>query len=104
VSGSDAAMKLLGVARATLWITFRPRFELCVPRFFFFDVRFVAKSFADYAERGGFGKAKFTLSGEYPRHFDEMQRATREQPLRPCFPASCRKLQAGNLCSGHRNR
>jgi hypothetical protein len=41
VSGSDAAMKLLGVARATLWITFRPRFELRVPRFFF-DLRFVA--------------------------------------------------------------
>jgi hypothetical protein len=45
VSGSDAAMKLLGVARATLWITFRPRFELRVPRFFF-DLRFVAAKVA----------------------------------------------------------
>jgi hypothetical protein len=50
VSGSDAAMKLVGVARATLWITFRPRFELRVPRFFFFDFRFVTKPSADYAE------------------------------------------------------
>ena len=49
VSGSDAAMKLLDVVRATLWITFRPRFELRVPRFFF-DLRFVAKSSADYAD------------------------------------------------------
>jgi hypothetical protein len=78
-------MKLLGVARAKLRTTFRPRFELRVPRFFF-DLRFVAaKVAADYAECGGFGKTKFTLSGEHPesfrgssRHFDEMQRATRE--------------------------
>jgi hypothetical protein len=50
VSGSDAAMKLLDVVRATLWITFRPRFELRVPRFFF-DLRFVAaKVAADYAD------------------------------------------------------
>jgi hypothetical protein len=58
VSGSDSAIKLLDVVRATLRTTFRPRF-------FFFDVRFVAKSSADYAERGGFGKAKFTISGEH---------------------------------------
>src|SRR5438552_13742510 len=50
VSGSDAAMKLLGVARAKLRTTFRPRFELRVPRFFF-DLRFVtAKVAADYAD------------------------------------------------------
>src|SRR6187455_2946250 len=61
VSGSDAAMKLLDGVRATLRTTFRSRFELRVPRFFF-DLRFVAKSFADYAERGGFGKAKFAIS------------------------------------------
>jgi len=43
-------MKLLDVVRATLWITFRPRFELRVPRFFF-DLRFVAaKVAADYAD------------------------------------------------------
>jgi hypothetical protein len=45
--------------RATLRTTFPPRFELRVPRFSFFSVRFVAKSSADYAERDGFGKAKF---------------------------------------------
>jgi hypothetical protein len=45
VSGSDAAMKLLDVVRATLWITFRSRFELRVPRFFF-DLRFVAAKVA----------------------------------------------------------
>src|SRR6476620_8996671 len=49
VSGSDAAMKLLGLAPAKLRTTFRPRFELRVPRFFCLDVRFVAKSSADYA-------------------------------------------------------
>jgi hypothetical protein len=38
-------MKLLDVVRATLWITFRPRFELRVPRFFF-DLRFVAAKVA----------------------------------------------------------
>jgi len=43
-------MKLLGVARAKLRTTFRPRFELRVPRFFF-DLRFVAaKVAADYAD------------------------------------------------------
>ena len=65
VSGSDSAMKLLDVVRATLRTTFPPRFELRVPRFFFLDVRFVAKSSADYAERDGFGKAKFAISGEH---------------------------------------
>jgi len=65
VSGSDAAMKLLGVARAKLRTTFRPRFELRVPRFFF-DLRFVAaKVAAVYAECGYFGKAKFAISGEH---------------------------------------
>src|SRR6476660_3481554 len=50
VSGSDAAMKLLDVVRATLRTTFRSRFELRVPRFFF-DLRFVAaKVAANYAE------------------------------------------------------
>jgi hypothetical protein len=50
VSGSDAAMKLLDVARATLRTTFRPRFELRVPRSFF-DLRLVAaKVAADYAD------------------------------------------------------
>jgi hypothetical protein len=43
-------MKLLGVARAKLRTTFRPRFELRVPRLFF-DLRFVAaKVAADYAD------------------------------------------------------
>ncbi len=43
-------MKLLGVARAKLRTTFRPRFELRVPRFFF-DLRFVAaKVAAVYAD------------------------------------------------------
>ena len=43
-------MKFLDVVRATLWITFRSRFELRVPRFFF-DLRFVAaKVAADYAD------------------------------------------------------
>ena len=42
-------MELLDVARATLRTTFRPRFELRVSRFFF-DLRFVAKSSADYAD------------------------------------------------------
>jgi len=65
VSGSDAAMKLLDVMRATLRTTFGPRFELRVPRFFF-DLRFVAaKVAADYAECGYFGKAKFAISGEH---------------------------------------
>src|SRR4029434_5427214 len=50
VSGSDAAMKLLDVARARLRTTFRPRFELRVPPFLF-DLRFVAaKVAADYAD------------------------------------------------------
>jgi hypothetical protein len=49
VSGSDSAIKLLDVVRATLRTTFPPRFELRVPRFSFFGVRFVAKSSADYA-------------------------------------------------------
>jgi len=50
VSGSDAAMKPRGVVRATLRTTFRPRFELHVPRLFF-DLRFVAaKVAADYAD------------------------------------------------------
>ena len=49
VSGSDVAMKFRGVARATLRTTFRPRFELRVLRLFF-DLRFVAKSSADYAD------------------------------------------------------
>ena len=81
VRGSDAAIKLLDVVRATLRTTFRSRFELRVPRFFFFDVGFVTKSSADYAERGGFGKAKFAISGEH-------------RPLAAAslsFPAACRK-------------
>jgi len=50
MSGSDAAMKLVGVARAKLRTTFLPRFELRVPRFFF-DLPFVAaKVAADYAD------------------------------------------------------
>src|SRR4029450_4299444 len=49
VSGSDSGVGLLDVARATLRTTFRPRFELRVSRFFF-DLRFVAKSSADYAD------------------------------------------------------
>jgi hypothetical protein len=67
VSGSGAAMKFLDVVRATLRTIFRPRFELRVPPFFF-DLRFVAKSFADYAECDGFGKAKFNFrfSGSFP--------------------------------------
>src|SRR5262249_10030707 len=49
VSGSGSAIKLLDVVRATLRTIFRPRLELRVPRFFF-DLRFVAKSSADYAD------------------------------------------------------
>jgi len=49
VSGFDAAVKLLDVARATLRTTFWPRLELRLPRFFL-DLRFVAKSSADYAD------------------------------------------------------
>ena len=49
VSDSDAATKVLGVVRATLRTTFRPRFELRVPRFSF-DLRLVAKASADYAD------------------------------------------------------
>src|SRR5262249_19195317 len=49
VSDSDSAMKLLDLVRATLRTIFRPRLELRVPRFFF-DLRFVAKSSADYAD------------------------------------------------------
>jgi hypothetical protein len=65
VSGSDSAINLLDVVRATLRTTFPPRFELRVPRFFF-DLRFVAaKVVADYAERDHFGKAKFAISGEH---------------------------------------
>jgi hypothetical protein len=45
VSGSDAAMKLLDLAPATLRTTFRSRFELRVPRLFF-DLRFVAAKVA----------------------------------------------------------
>jgi hypothetical protein len=42
-------MKLLDLARATLRTTFLPRLELRVRRFFF-HLRFVAKSSADYAD------------------------------------------------------
>src|SRR5262249_19196062 len=50
VSGSDAGIRLLDVARATLRTTFRSRFRLRVPPFFF-DLRFVAaKVAADYAD------------------------------------------------------
>jgi hypothetical protein len=49
VSGSDVAMKLLDLARATLRTILRPRFELRAPRFFF-DLRFVPKSSKDYAD------------------------------------------------------
>jgi hypothetical protein len=50
VSGSDAAMKLLDLARATLRTIFRPRFELRVPRLFFNLCFDAAKLAADYAE------------------------------------------------------
>jgi len=67
VSGSDCAIKSLDGVRATLRMTFPPRFELRAPRFFF-DLRLVAaKVAADYAECGHFGKAKFTSSGEHSR-------------------------------------
>jgi len=49
VSGWGSAIKLLDVVRATLRTIFRSRLELRVPRFFF-DLRFVAKSSADYAD------------------------------------------------------
>ena len=50
VSGSDCAIKLLDVVRATLRMTFPPRLELRVPGLFF-DLRFVApKVVADYAD------------------------------------------------------
>jgi hypothetical protein len=60
-------MKRFDVVRATLRTTFLPRFELRAPRFFF-DLRFVAaKVAADYAECGGFGKAKFAVPGSIGR-------------------------------------
>ena len=50
VRASGDAIKLLGLARATLRTTFPPRLELRVVRFFF-DLRFVAaKVAADYAD------------------------------------------------------
>jgi hypothetical protein len=52
VSGSDAATGFLDVARATLRTILRPRLELRVSQFFF-DLRLVAKSSADYAELYG---------------------------------------------------
>ena len=68
VSGSDCAMYLLDGALATLRTTFWPRLELRALRYFF-DLRFVAKSSADYADCGGFGKAKFAFpesTGRWP--------------------------------------
>jgi hypothetical protein len=67
-------MKFLDLARATLRTIFPPRFELRA-RFFFLDLRFVAKSSADYAECGGFGKAKFAflgrVSGSLPERWQQ---------------------------------
>jgi hypothetical protein len=77
VSGSDAAMKLLDVLRATLRTTFRPRCKLRVPPFFFLELRFVAKSTGDYAECGHFGKAKFAVpwsAGRWACSFRQLAR------------------------------
>jgi hypothetical protein len=49
VSDSGSGIRLRDVVRATLRTIFRPRLGLRVPRFFF-DLRFVAKSSADYAD------------------------------------------------------
>jgi hypothetical protein len=57
VIGSDAAMKFLDVVRATLRTTFRSRFELRVPRFFF-DLRFVAAKVAADLRRFARTKAR----------------------------------------------
>jgi len=86
VNGSDAAMKLLDVVRATLRTTFPPRFELRVPRFFF-DLRFVAaKVAADYAESGGFGKAKFAVlgTGRWPVVSDSLPAACKQKLFADC--------------------
>jgi hypothetical protein len=73
---------------------------LRVPRFFF-DLRFVAKSFADYAERGGFGKAKFAISWEHRAaglSFPAACRKHAHKSLRPAvgISASYRDEQAGS--------
>ncbi len=101
MSGSDSAIKLLDVVRATLRTTFPPRFELRGPRLFF-DLRFVAaKVAADYAQRGHFGKAKFAISRErWPVHLGSLPRcfAQSAKIFVYMFPASCRKRQASGLC------
>jgi hypothetical protein len=81
-SGADAGMKSRDRARATLRTTFRSRFELRVPRSFF-DLRFVAKSSADYAECGEFGKAKFAFLGSIPQ--------PREPAVSGSLPETCKK-------------
>ena len=108
VSGSDAAMKLLDVVRATLRTTFRPRCELRVPPFFLLDLRFVPKSTADYAECGYFGKAKFAVpgsAGRWPVVSGSLPETCKQSCLRIArsISASCRDEQAGSLCSPEPN-
>ena len=105
VRGSDSATKPLDGVRATLRTTFPSRFELRVPRFFF-DLRFVAAKVAgDYAESGGFGKAKFAISGEHrPLACSFRQLAGNIHINLVCgsavgISASCRDEQAGSLRS-----
>ena len=104
VSGSDAAMKLLDVVRATLRTTFRPRCELRVPPFCLLDLRFVAKSSADYAECGYFGKAKFAVpgsAGRWPVVSGSLPETCKQSCLRitRSISASCRDEQASGLRS-----
>ena len=108
VSGSDAAMKLLDVVRATLRTTFRPRCELRVPPFLLLHLRFVTKSTADYAECGYFGKAKFALpgsAGRWPVDSGSLLETRKQSCLRIArsISASCRDEKAASLCSPEPN-
>lgn len=103
VSGSDCAIKPLDGVRATLRMTFPPRFELRAPRFFF-DLRVVtAKVAADYAERGHFGKAIFRFFGAQAAGpwFLAACRITDTKLVcgRLIDSASCRDEKAAGLCS-----
>jgi hypothetical protein len=50
INPSGGALKLRDVEPATLRTTFRPRSGLRAQRFWLLDLRFVAKSSADYAD------------------------------------------------------
>ena len=107
-------MKLLDVVRATLRTTFRPRFELRVPRFFF-DLRFVAaKVAADYAESRWIWKSEIrfqhsrrlssgSLPDYRPTHLrtSALLRQAVEQPASGlCPPVTGRALRAAHVGTG----